>query len=174
MPKRRVKRHSVHQPQDPSYRLIPLTRGQNAIVDTVDFEWLSQWNWFAHWERKTKSFYAYTDRARVSMHRLILGCTSPQEEGDHKNHDTLDNRRQNLRKCSRAMNAKNNKRRDNKTGYKGVREYRKGRWDARIAVGNNNIHLGRFSSASEAAMAYDKAAKLYHGEFASVNFIDHT
>ncbi len=48
MPKRRMKRHAVTQPLDPSYRLIPLTQHQNAIVDTADFDWLSQWNWHAN------------------------------------------------------------------------------------------------------------------------------
>ena len=56
MPKLRVKRHAVTQPLDQSYRLIPLTQGQNAIVDVEDFEWLDQWNWCAQWTGR--HFYA--------------------------------------------------------------------------------------------------------------------
>lgn len=43
--KRHVKRHEVVQPLNESYRLIPLTQGQNAIVDVNDFGRLSKWNW---------------------------------------------------------------------------------------------------------------------------------
>ena len=40
MLKPRKKRHEVVQPQDPSYRLIPLIQGQNAFIDVEDLELL--------------------------------------------------------------------------------------------------------------------------------------
>src|SRR5882762_1985840 len=101
----RVSRHEVTQPLDESYRLIPLTQGQNAIVDAADFEWLSKWNWQAQWDEHTKGFYArralYGGGA-VIMHRLIY--KSPCKQVDHKNHNTLDNRKLNLRGCNQQEN----------------------------------------------------------------------
>lgn len=176
----RIPRRTVTQPPDPSYRFIALTQNQNAIVDSTDLEWLSQWNWYAQWNEPTKSFYA---RSNISgkitpMHRLILGC-SPGEEGDHKNRNTLDNRRGNLRKCSSSKNRQNcEKRRNNSSGFKGVTRmtwtHKKHgtttRWIATIKAEKQAIYLGCFESAELAARAYDEAAKKHHGEFAVLNF----
>jgi hypothetical protein len=172
--KRPVKRHEVQQPPDASYRLIPLTQGQNTIVDAADYEWLNQWNWLAHWNPHTKSFYASryaVCAARCKtfyMAREIMGC-GKAEEADHISHDTLDNRRTNLRKSTRQQNARNKRRRlDSQNQYKGIcwrRDAKK--WTARI----NGVHLGYFSDPVDAAHAYDEAAKRLHGEFACLNFI---
>ena len=170
MPKRRVKRHSVTQPVDKPFRYIPLTQGQNAIVDASDFDWLNQWNWCAYWDPDTESFYAFRGVPGIRMHRLILACAS-EEYGDHKNHDTLDNRRENLRKCTNAQNHANQ--RINATPktsrFKGVTWNKAhSRWHARI--GDPADHLGYFASEEDAAHAYDiKAVELY-GEFAHLNF----
>jgi hypothetical protein len=178
----RVKRHAVTQPLDESYRFIPLTQGQNAIVDVQDFEWLSQWNWCAVYDQKTKSFYAtrtvYLGGGRENrktknckMHRLILGLEGDQQ-GDHKNRDTLDNRRRNLRPADFSGNVINRGiQKRNSSGFRGVSwEARRGEWRAQIAIGGIGEHLGYFQSKEKAARAYDKAAKIKHREFAQLNF----
>jgi hypothetical protein len=183
MPKRRLKRHSVTQPSDPSYRLIPLTRGQNAIVDTADYNWLNQWNWSALPHRSGK-FYAmrngYTKGKKncetILMHRVILGCKD-DELGDHKDHNTLNNRKSNLRITNYVGNGRNSvKKSTNTTGFRGITSYitRRNikRWVARIRDGKTNSYIGCYESAKEAAKAYDEAAKRIHGEFASLNFPD--
>lgn len=167
-----LKRHTVVQPLDKPYRFIPLTQGQNAIVDVEDFEWLNQWNWFASWNSCVNSFYAATNaKGKTLMHRLILNCKK-NEEGDHENHNTLDNRKENLRKCTRKQNQMNRMpQSNNKSGFKGVSWSRAAnRWTARIKINRNYKYLGLFDSAKEAAHIYDEAAKKYHGEFAYLNF----
>jgi hypothetical protein len=179
MPKRRVRRHEVIQPLDQSYRLIPLTQGQNAIVDTEDFDWLNQWNWIAMWDQHTKSFRALRRKGprgsgAILMHRAILDCVET-EQVDHRNHDTLDNRRENLRKCTLSQNV------CNKRGYAGSSSIFKGvsfdkssaKWCANIQINGHQKWLGRFDSQEKAARAYDKMAKIYHGEFAYLNFPTH-
>lgn len=105
----RVKRHTIIQPPDQSIRLIPLTQGQNAIVDSTNYEWLNQWNWTA--KKRLDTFYARRyetqngKRVTVYMHRLITGINSP--ETDHRNGNGLDNRRWNLLPCSRSRNQSN-------------------------------------------------------------------
>ncbi len=167
---RRVKRHAVTQPLDKPYRYIPLTQGKVALVDERDFEWLSQWNWYAHWKKTDKTFYARrsSQAGTVQMHRVILNCDS-SEETDHRNHDGLDNRRNNLRKCSSSKNAMNRRIGSrNTSGFKGV-YWQKG-WRARIDINGYLKHLGRFPSAKLAAHAYDAAARRYFGQFAWLNF----
>ncbi|HEX4501069.1 MAG TPA: AP2/ERF family transcription factor [Scandinavium sp.] len=172
MPKRRVKRPSVTQPSDPFYRYIPLTRGKIAIIDTEDFVRLSQWNWRV--TVNSCDFYAVRNgknKKNVYMHRQIIGC-KPKEHADHKNHDTLDNRKNNIRKCTRTQNMCNRKAQINcKSGFKGVvwRPTSK-KWSAGINYESRHIALGCFNTKEEAARAYDVAAKFYQGEFAHLNF----
>jgi AP2 domain len=169
--KYRVKRHTVVQPLNESYRLIPLTQGQNAIVDLEDFERLSRHNWHVQWNPNTKSFYALTS-GQIAMHRMILGCKA-DEEGDHIDRNTLNNRRKNLRKCARfhQNNWNQGPNRRNTTGYKGVNWLPKSRkWQARIRANKKMTYLGLFESAEDAAHAYDDAARRLHGEFAFLNF----
>src|SRR6267154_392225 len=165
----KIQRHAVVQPQNPLYKLIPLTRNQNALVDAADYEWLNKWNWIALWDSRACSFYALR-RGGISMHRTILSC-GPDEEGDHKNHDTLDNRRDNFRKCTQQQNKCNKRKaRNNTSGFKGV-VFRKSsrKWRAYISCNKIRIWLGSFDSAECASKAYDEAAKRLHGQFAFDN-----
>ena len=163
-------RHSVIQPLDPSYRLIPLTQGQNAIVDTDDLERLSNFTWCARKITGTNTFYAYTNPEQgvvLAMHQVVVGITFG--EVDHFNHDTLDNRKKNLRPCTHAQNCQNQKiKKINKSGFKGVhREHN--RWIAQIRIDGRSRVIGRFNTPEEAANCYDRAARKLYGEFAYTN-----
>ena len=174
MPKIRVVRHEVTQPLDKPYRLIPLTQGQNAIVDASDFEWLSKWNWCA--QRDRIGFYAVRSWRKPNgscvkrqMHNAVLKCNG---QIDHKNHDTLDNRHENLRKCTTGQNHCNRRvQKNNTSGFKGVGFHKAGnKWRAQISINGKMKHLGCFVSPLQAAHAYDQAAKQFHKEFALLNF----
>lgn len=86
---------------------------------------------------------------------------------DHKNRDRSDNRIENLRECTHAENMRNRpKANSNKTGFKGVCE-ESGRFRACIAINNKKVRLGSFRSPEDASLAYQRAAKQLHKEFAS-------
>jgi hypothetical protein len=169
--KRNKARHLLTQPLDKPYRLIPLTHGQNAIVDTEDFERISQWNWYAHYVPRSNSFRAarMENRKLILMHRVIMNC--PDElEVDHEDHNQLNNRKSNLRNCTHAQNNHNCRTKQNSHhGFKGVTLSRQNTWIARIRHDGKRIWLGTFPTPEEAARAYDNAAILYHGQFACLN-----
>ena len=111
------------QPVDQSYRIIPLTQGQSAKVSPEDYDWLMHWKWIASWHPVARSFKATRTEKRktIYMARVILSAL-PGIEVDHWNHDTLDNRRGNLRPATHAHNCMN-RRYSTTSPAKGVRWY---------------------------------------------------
>jgi len=155
---------------------IPVGKNQYATVDDDDYEWLSSWSWHLSQQGyAVRKVYINGRKAgsyQVSMHRLIMG--NPEVlHTDHINGDILDNRRSNLRVCEGSDNSKNRKRySSNTSGYKGVHLHTKlKRWVARISVGGKRIHLGLFDTPKAAGLAYNEAAKKYHGVYARLNEI---
>jgi len=162
-------------------RKIPLTQRQYAIVNSHLYGRLMQWRWYARWDKNGKRFYAVTNERnkdgvfrKLHMHRLVLEFYDIHtfKMPDHINHNGLDNRISNLRKCTSAQNQANTKiRSDNTSGYRGVKKRKdSGKWTAVIQVNKKAISLGVFTSARKAAIAYDKAATMHCGEFATLNF----
>jgi len=158
-------------------REIHLTRGQSTIVDDEDYDSLIQWKWFAHLN-PSNSFYATRSSPRnpgprglIWMHRVIMKCPDGMYI-DHINKNTLDNRKANLRICTKSQNAANSKLRiDNKYGYKGVRYHKKNKnYNAYIRHNGKDIHIGCYNSIIEAALAYDNKAIELFGEFARINY----
>jgi hypothetical protein len=101
------------------------------------------------------------------MHRLILN-TPDDMEVDHINLNGLDNRRCNIRNCTRSQNVENTSvRRDNNSGKKGVGWKKSNqKWIARINQNGKHIHIGCYDNLDEAADAYYKKSVELFGEFA--------
>ena len=110
---------------------------------------------------------------RYAAHRLAwfyIHGAWPTDLIDHDNTDGTHNAISNLRLANKSTNGANRGRNKNNTsGYKGVIEYRKGRFSSRIKVKRLGIHLGCFTDPKDAAVAYDKAAIQYFGQFALTN-----
>ena len=157
---------------------IPLTQGLFALVDGEDYEKLSKYKWYALKARNT--YYAVRQKTvnhkkqkTIFMHRQILTAQT-KDETDHCNHCGLDNRKYNIRLCTRSQNQHNSLPRKNTSSrFKGVywcTSYRK--WRCRIYISGQQIYLGSFSNEIKAAKAYDNKAKELFGEFAHLNFGD--
>ena len=105
---------------------------------------------------------------RVVLERIIGRKLQKNEVVDHINHDSLDNRRCNLRVATIRQNAQNMRvRSDNTSGYKGVYKHSKGGFVAQIWVKSEHRYLGYFATPELAHEAYCKAAEQYFGEFAN-------
>lgn len=162
-------------------KLIQLTKGFSAMVDDEDYKSLCNYRW--HVIKGYSTFYAvrtlYLGGGRknkkfkhIFMHREILGATDRNTLVDHKDHNGLNNQRNNIRLCSRSENQKNkNSEKHSTSKYLGVDyDSKRNKWKSRIRVGGKEIFLGRFLDEKDAAKAYDEAARLYHGEFSNPNF----
>lgn len=155
---------------------IALLHGHVLLVDDEDYERVSQRHWCAH-ERAdghvyvTGAQYENGKQKHFYLHRFLLDA-QPGQRIDHINHNGLDNRRQNLRFCTPSQNSANSvKSKRGSNRFKGASKRHK-RWIASIGENGRTIHLGCFSTAEEAAHAYNEAAKQRHGEFAYLNKVD--
>lgn len=158
---------------------IPLSQGQFSNVDDDDFEKLSQYKWYAAYSKTSKSYYAARTttingkRKNILMHREILGVTNPNILVDHIDHNTLDNRKQNIRLATNSLIQGNSRKQSNNTsGLKGISFLKRtGKWYSQIMINGKKNHLGYFGNAIDAAKAYNDAARKYFGEFALLNEI---
>jgi hypothetical protein len=165
---------------------IQLTRGLQCLVDEDDFEELSKVKWLAQncgggrfYAARAEYFYdpitGVKKRRYELMHRRLLPVP-PGHWVDHKNRDTLDNRRSNLRQSTPSQNGINRPPHKNKklSRYRGVAYVaylnRKNPWMAFLNANGKRTYLGYFPDELTAAKAHDAAAKELQGEFAQLNF----
>lgn len=149
-----------------------------CFVDDQDYELVKSFHWMASsGSKRDKNFlYACTSgggrnkKTSVKMHRLIMSVPHGMVV-DHIDGDGLNNRRSNLRVCTRSENSRNQRKSSNNTtGFKGVYWLpRDNRFLAKLFVNGKSKQVGSFMTAIEAAKAYNEAAKKYYGEFANLN-----
>lgn len=138
-----------------------LSNGESTIFDIEDYELIKRYGWYQN------SGYAYTiinDHQCVPMHYILFDDFMY----DHKNHNKLDNRRKNLRKCDYYKNNQNHViRKDNTSGISGVNYHiRKNKWVARINIDGKRTIIYSGDSFEEAVKNRLQAEKKYYGEFA--------
>lgn len=152
---------------------FPLSTRQLTAVDLDAPLELVNVKWSANTKSSGKTYaYRTFQQRHIFLHQVIVGAVAG-EEVDHKNGDTLDNHRSNLRACKHSENGRNLKKWSTKTSshYKGVCFHKQsGKWRGYIVLNGKQNHLGLFVTEEEAADAYDNAAADFFGEFARLNF----
>lgn len=147
---------------------IPLTKGKVAVIDRVDLALVGHLKWYAM-QNTAGNWYAHHKPYKlpyISMHRLLMGLkTGNGGLVDHKDGDSLNNRRGNLRMSSWSLNGANRHRRAGACKFRGM-NFTSGKYQ--VVVGRE--YVGRFEDEVEAAKAYDVAASRIYGDHAILNF----
>lgn len=152
-------------------------RGGEALVDLMDYEKVKD----ISWSKNTLGYVTGSkDYRYVYLHRYILRVPE-DKRADHINHDTLDNRRSNLRIVTTSQNNMNKKKQSNNTSdivgvsyvakewfgkdKNGNDLFRSPHWRANININGKRISLGRFKKKEDAIAARKKAEDKYFGEY---------
>ena len=150
--------------------------GVTMLIDQEDLGLLSQHK-KGHWcFTVDKTGYARianrkdlvgNEGVKIYAHRLIMKA-SVGLEIDHVNRNRLDNRKENLRFCTRSQNVMNTAV-SGASRFKGVSK-KNDKWQSDITTNGIKSYLGFFKTEIEAARAYDAAVRLQNCEFRRLNF----
>jgi len=168
--------------EDGDYML--LDTGEKVRIDTADIPRIKLIKWKRHRVKtyiyvRAMVFSEELGREREILLQRYLTEAPSHLWADHRNGDTLDNRRSNLRVCAPADNKRNRtKIPGGSSQYKGVFRtmYKREGWKAGVRIrdpkpGQHPIRVSpTFRTELEAALWYDKVAREEQGEFACVNF----
>lgn len=145
------------------------SKGNEFWFDLEDYELIRDYCWHKH-----RNYFEATDtnHKNIFLHKLIMNDLENQYDIDRI--DTLnhqDNRKQNLRKCTRRENNRNCRlQKNNKSGVCGVKWHKRDKiWESVIRVNYKDIYLGRFDDFNLAVEARKKAEERYFGEWSFDN-----
>lgn len=134
-----------------------------TLIDTKDLDLVQNFKgkWFAKKSKIFDSYYVLGNIKRNDKYTTLLlhRCIMDAPEGfdvDHINHNTLDNRRCNLRVVTHAENHQNRlgAQKNNKSGILGVyRDSESNRWRAMLTLNGKIVFSKRFTTSEEAESA---------------------
>lgn len=138
-----------------------------TLIDTTDLEKADTFpnTWFLKPDKQGLRPFGFIKGKTYYLYRWILDV-GPEYDVDHINHNTLDNRRSNLRVVTRAKNLQNlTPRKRTSSPYRGVSYYKPNpkwkaaKWRAHITVNGKFISLGYFDDELEAAKVAAEARR---------------
>lgn len=156
-------------------------RNADNLWTTIDLEDLERvinfpYTWFAKYNHTNNEYYVVASvyhqdlqQSRpIFLHQFLMDANG--KDVDHKNNNTLDNRKSNMRIVEESNNSKNRKSRNknNKSGYRNVSFY-KGKWIVQMQIDGKNKKIGSFDDVHEAGKFAEEMRQKYYGEFAGKN-----
>lgn len=155
-----------HIKKENNYYRYFCSNGRSFIFDKCDLPFFIQKTCIADVRG-----YVTTNRKKNMVSHMLIGA-GKEDIVDHINGNPFDNRRSNLRIATPTQNHWNYRLSSrNSTGYKGIyRDNKTNGFHARICEHGRRHYLGLYQSAKAAALAYDSAARMYFGDYATLNF----
>lgn len=155
------------------------TNGYQFIISEQDIEFVDNKSWFA--QGRPDFMYVATiikegEKRKIKyLHRLLFNLSDRKVFIDHINHNTLDNRRENLRLSNNKLNQVNKYKKPNcSSKYIGVTKNKYNTWNASIRNNKIRIKLGCFKTEEAAALAYNEASIKINGNHAVLNILSKT
>ena len=152
-------------------RLIKLNSGEYARVSEEDYERLKQHKWYLFksekWLYAIRTVSEEGKQKTIYMHREVMGVSDAKVYVDHRDHDGLNNQRENLRISNNRHNQYNvGKKTTSKQKYKNIRQLSAKRWQVRFRTPDGRRVEKVTYSEEDAVKLYNELAVKYHGEFA--------
>jgi len=159
-----------------NYGIGYFENGDEFYFDKEDYDLIKNYSWSELNVRGTK--YACTKRkyngkpTSILMHRLVMGVLdNPDVEVDHIKHNTLDNRKSQLRIGTKWDNNLNH---DlfvtNKSGCSGVQwDKKNNKWYATISYGGEHYWLGYYINKEDAIKVRKEAENYYFKDWSFDN-----
>ena len=150
---------------------IPLTFSKFAVIDRSDYDLVSKYKWHLQIDTYTSYAASKINGKIIKLHRFIMDCP-PLLEVDHKNGNGLDNRRCNLRVCTKSQNQLRRQiYRKTSSRYRGVSWCKNNKkWRVQARISGKKFSIGYFHNEIAAAKKYNEIAIKHHGDFAYLNF----
>lgn len=131
-----------------SYGIGYTSNNEEFYFDKEDYDLIKNYRWYS--DGKHGGYICASSRVEdqytstIKLHRIVLGLTDPKLDVDHINHDTKDNRKENLRVVNRSQNNANmGLKANNTSGCSGVAWHStRKQWLARISFNKKCIFLG--------------------------------
>jgi hypothetical protein len=141
---------------------IILTQGKVALVDDEDFDRLNQFKWFVLIRgircRAARQVETEKGKRNLYMHHAVIGKPAKGYDVDHKDHNSLNNTRENLRFVTRRQNMQNLVKEGMTSKYPGVYWVKARRkWSAGYWIKNKRYHVGTYTKEEDAFSAYREA-----------------
>jgi hypothetical protein len=161
--------NTFHKHKD-GYMVGVIASGKEFYFDKTDIEFVTSHNW----NEDSKGYISTTigelkNKKVQRLHRLLI---VEHDYLDHVNMNKKDNRRSNLRGCSKQQNSFNRPSVKGTSKYKGVSYSKKlSKWAAQIMYDGKQYHLGYSDNEEECAVMYDNKAKELFGMFARLNIV---
>lgn len=149
--------------------MIVSVKNKNMLIDNEDFNLIADKQLQLN-ERHGSSYAYYKEgQKKIWVHKVAMGT---ENQVDHINRNSLDNRKSNLRLCNVSENNRNRGKDANKpfySKYKGVYKLRD-KFCSSIMFDKKSLFLGSYSTEENAARVYDEAAMFLFKDFCFLNF----
>lgn len=142
-----------------------------CLIDTEDVDKVCDMTWGSYYEKRMNSYYCISKQVingkyiNHRIHRLVMRCPDGMVV-DHINHNTMDNRKNNLRIVTQKINLQNKKGafKSSRTGVRGVCYHKaSNKWYARVYKDRKEVFCKLYDDFEKACIEVEIARNQIYG-----------